>query len=354
MKLRNNLGFLQDKRYGSFMKTINSALAFNQSEVAKFHLHCVEHFIKHGWGSFHSAFPQIGRRTIYRWRKKYLDSGKRLASLIPQSTNPHSVRQMQTPAQIMGFVKALRTKYPRLSKYKIKPFLDVFCKEQALPTYSVSWIGKLINRHQFFFNTRQIVRRKGRSLKSGTRIKYCPRQKDIKLGYLQLDAVVVNYQGNTYRFLTAIELKTRQAFVKRVASLSSKQAKIFLEEIISQTSYTIHTVQTDNGSEFKGIFAKALKELNIKELHSFPRSPKTQGYVERFNWTLQDEFIDYEIDTALISLKHFDTKLRDWNHYYNHIRPHQSLKYQTPHQFLLQLQVNNQTKTQNTDCAICV
>jgi len=354
MKLRNNLGFLTNKRYGGFMKTINSALAFNQSEPAKFYLHCVECFEALGWKGFHSAFPHVGRRSIYRWRKKYLDSGKKLSSLIPQSTRPHSVRQMQTPAQVMGFIKALRTKYPRLSKYKIKPFLDIYCQEQDLPLHSVSWIGKLIKRHQFFFNTRQVIRRKGRSLKSGTRIKYCPRQKDIKLGYLQLDAVVVNYQGDIYRFLTSVELKTRQAFVKRVGSLSSKQARIFLEEIISQVPYTIHTVQTDNGSEFKGVFSQVLKELGIEELHSFPRSPKTQGYVERFNWTLQDEFINYEIDTALISLNLFDSKLQEWNHYYNHIRPHQSLKYQTPHQFLLQLQVNKHQPTQNPVCAKCV
>lgn len=352
MKLRNNLGFLQDKQYGRFMKTINSALAFSQSDVAKFRLHCTECFIEHGWSAFHSAFPQVGKRTVYRWRKKYLGSGKRLTSLIPQSTRPHSVRQMQVPVEILGFVKALRTKYPRLSKYKIKPFLDIFCQEQGIPTYSVSWIGKLINRHQFFFSTRRVVRRKGKSLKSGTRIKYCPRQKNIKLGYLQLDGVVVYYQGDTYRFLTAIELKTRQAFVKRVSSLSSKQAKIFLQEIRSKVDYPIHTIQTDNGSEFKGVFAKTLEDLGIKELHSLPRSPKTQGYVERFNWTLQDEFIDYEIDTILVSRNDFDIKLQDWLHYYNHIRPHQSLKYQTPHQFLLQLQVNNQA--QNTSCAKCV
>ncbi len=244
--------------YSALMKLIHNSLTFELSDATKYRLHVLNHYYKHGWRSTVDAFG-LGKSTLYDWKTLFERSDKKLSSLVPTSTKPKKVRQMQTPAQVMGFIKALRIKYPRLSKYKIKPFLDIFCQEQGISTHSVSWIGKLINRHQFFFKTRLIVRKKGRSFKSGTRIKYCPRQKDIKL-----------------------------------------------------------------------------------------------GYIERFNWTLQDEFINYEIDTVLVSLKDFDTKLRDWNHYYNHVRPHQSLKYQTPHQFLLQLQVNKHRLTQNTDCAKCV
>jgi transposase InsO family protein len=63
---------------------------------------------------------------------------------------------------------------------------------------------------------------------------------------------------------------------------------------------------------------------------SYPKSPKTNGYVERFNWTIQNEFINYEIDTTTYDIKRFDEKLKDWMIYYNQIRPHQSLGYMTP------------------------
>lgn len=343
MKLRNNLGLLQDKQYDWFMKTIGSALSFSQSDTARFRLHCISVIEKSGWEAFNSAFPKVGRRSVYRWRKRYLDSGKKLVSLIPCSTRPKNVRQMHVPSNVLGFIKTLRKKYPRLSKYKIKPFLDMYCQENQLPTHSVSWIGKVINRYQFFFNERHPVRRKRRALKAINRIGSCPKQTDIKLGYLQLDGVVIVFRGRKYCFLTAVELKTRQAFAKRVPSLSSKQARIFLEEIINMVAYPIHTIQTDNGSEFEGVFRKALKELAIKQLNSYPKSPKTQGYVERFNWTIQDEFINYEIDRVLVSTTNFDAKLQEWLHYYNHIRPHQSLNYQTPNQYLLQLHDIKQT-----------
>ena len=97
--------------------------------------------------------------------------------------------------------------------------------------------------------------------------------------------------------------------------------------------------QTDNGSEFKGKFDQAIQQLQATtHLFSYPRSPKTNGYVERFNWTIQDEFINYEIDTAENYPEVFNQKLNQWLTYYNTIRPHQSLGYMTPQQYLVQLQ----------------
>jgi hypothetical protein len=336
MRLRNNFWLLKDSWYLRLMKTVDTALNFDASDVAHFRLHCVELFISQGWIVFHQAFPQVGRRTIYRWRRTYLDSSKRLASLFPHSTKPHTVRQMQVPTEVLGFLKALRKKYPRMSKYKLKPFLDAFCQEKGKASYSVSWIGKVIVRYQLFFNSRRPVKRK-RSQSKKQRISYCPKLKHVGLGYLQLDGVEIVFAGIHYRFLTAVELITRQAWVKRVPTFSSSQAKEFLEAIIASVDYQIHTIQTDNGSEFAGVFDAAIK-TTIKHLWSYPQRPKTQGYVERFNWTLQDEFLNYEIDQLTCDAKRFDKKLANWLAYYNTQRPHQGLNYLTPKQKLLSLQ----------------
>ena len=133
------------------------------------------------------------------------------------------------------------------------------------------------------------------------------------------------------RHLSAIELKSRQSWAKRVKSLSSKNARRFLEEILDEVEYKIHTIQTDNGSEFKGYFDKEIDELeNTSHVWSYPKSPKTNGYVERFNWTVQDEFILYELYLAEYDLRLFDQKLAEWVNFYNNVRPHQSLNYKTP------------------------
>jgi transposase InsO family protein len=321
------------------MHTINTALGFDSNDKTKIKLRAIELLESSGLEATQLAFPGISRRTLYRWRKRYYSSGKKLSGLFYKSTKPHKVRQMRVPAEVLGFIKEIRRKYPRLSKYKIKPFLDIFCEENNLKNYSVSWIGKVITRYKFFFNTRKEVRRKRRNTKQVTRVKYCPKQKYINLGYLQLDGIKVYFEGKNYYFLSCIELKSRQSWAKRVRSLSSTHARKFLEEILNSVDYPIHTIQTDNGSEFKGFFDQAVEQLhNTNHVWSYPKSPKTNGYVERFNWTIQDEFINYEIDTATYDLKRFDEKLQNWLMYYNQIRPHQSLNYMTPNNYLVQLQ----------------
>lgn len=321
------------------MTTTNTALQFDSSDSAKLKLHVIKLLEKTNWQTVSLAFPGVSRASAFRWKKEFIDSERKLLSLLPKSTKPKRVREMVVPYQILGFIKELRKKYPRISKYKIKLFLDIFCSENNLPRYSASWVGKVINRHQFFFNTRKQVRRKRRNTKQVSRVKYCPKQQDIDLGYLQLDGIKACFEGKTYYFLSCIELKSRQSWAQRVGSLSSTNAKEFLQGIFRSVSYPIHTIQTDNGSEFKGYFDKAIEELeNTRHVWSFPKSPKTNGYVERFSWTIQDEFINYEIDVASYDTKRFDAKLQNWIRYYNTIRPHQSLNYMTPNNYLVQLQ----------------
>lgn len=213
--------------------------------------------------------------------------------------------------------------------------MDEYCRDNHLPTYSTSWIGKVINRYNFFFNHgRKPAIKKRRNQAYKNRIKRCPKDNQVKLGYLQIDAVILYYQGKKICYLNAIKLKTRQAFIKRVSTISSITTTRFLNEIMAQVSYSIHTIQSDNGSEFEAIFRQTLKKLKIKQLNSYPKRPKTQGYIERFNWTLQDECLYYHLDTFLENPELLDQKVNQWLDWYNQKRPHQGLDYKTPQQML--------------------
>ena len=332
--------------YRVLMHSLKTALGFNQSEKAKFKLHCIEFFEKHGYGAFHDAFPQISRASIYRWRKDFVKSRRKLRSLVPKSTRPHKVRQMTVPGKLLSFLKATRQQYPHLSKYKLKPFLDEWCEEQGLPEYSVSWIGKVLNRYQLFFGKRVRVIKRRRQSRSGYTIKRTPNPKNVKLGYLQLDGIKVYWLGEKILFLTALELKTRTAWVKIVPTFSSHHASLFLKSIIREINYPLHSIHTDNGSEFKALFDKAVVDLELTHLWSPPRSPKIHSHIERFNGVIQEEFIDYYIDTAFIDRRLFQSKLDDWITWYNNRRPHHSLKLMTPNQYLLNLQ-------KGVDCLKC-
>ncbi len=349
MRMRWVLPIQRYEAYGRFMKTVRTTLGFDGSEVAQLRLRCVELLESHGIAAVQQAFPQVSRRSVYRWRKAYVDSGKRLSSLRARSTRPHTVRQMVVPAQILGFLRTVRQEHPHLSKYKLKPFLDAFCREEGLPEYSVSWIGKVLNRHELFFATRTNVRRKQRHPRSGYRVYKTPKPTKLKLGYLQLDGIKIHWNGRKCLFLSCIELKTRQAWATRVPTLSSTHAQHFLESVLSRVPYQVHTIHTDNGSEFKAYFDQAVYDLQLTHVWSPPRSPKIHAHIERFNKTIQEEFINYHIDTAIDEPETFNKQLTSWLTWYNTQRPHHALNLVTPNQFLVQLSTQKGTHT----CAKC-
>ena len=333
MKSRINFPILALGEYGVMMKRLSSALGFSESEISHLRLRCIELLEKHGFVSVRTAYPSVSRASVYRWKKSFDKTGRKLSSLLPRSTRPRKVRQMVIPIQILSFLREVRVQYPRMSKYKLKCLLDAFCEEKSLPKYSASWIGKVISRQKFFFGTRKQIRRRHRTQQK-LWVNRCPRGTETSLGYLQVDGVRVYFEGSNYCFFTGVELTSRQGWAKRVKTFSSREARDFLLWIQGQVDYKIHTVQTDNGSEFAGVFKEAVEELEAAHLWSRPRSPKSNGFVERFNWTIQDEFLNYHIDEAGVDPGRFDQLLSDWLVFYNTKRPHQGLNYKTPSQYL--------------------
>lgn len=317
--------------YISLMTTLNTILGFESSECAQFRFHVLKVFYEGGWRAVKLAFPNLKRPTLYRWKKAYEISGKRLNSLVPKSTRPKKVRFMQTPPPVYALIKSLREKYPRMGKMKIKRFVDPFCLVAGIPTLAPSTIGKVIKRNNLFYAGKSIGRRSRITNKS--RVKSCPKVNSTKPGYIQLDGFKFYYLGRYYYFLTAVDIVSKQAWVKFVPSLKSIHAASFLKEIIQTAWYKVHTIQTDNGSEFELYFEEASKEANLNHFWNYPKQPKSTGYVERFNWTVQDEFL-FDSEDFLLYPDEFKQRLNTWLIWYNQERPHQSLDYLSPYQYL--------------------
>ena len=97
-------------------------------------------------------------------------------------------------------------------------------------------------------------------------------------------------------------------------------------------------VLTDNGSEFKKHFSKKLRELNLTHYHTYPKTPKMNAHVERFNRTIQDDWIDWHI-TDLKDPNNFNNSLMDYLIFYNTERVHKAFQNKlSPMQFMLQWQ----------------
>lgn len=321
-----------NKGYRALMIAIGNALGFDTSDKAKFRFHVLKVFYASGWKATKLAFPNLSHPTVYRWKEMFEKSGKKLSSLIPKSTRPHRVRQMMVPLGEVEYIRELRERYPRLGKDKIKLFLDTFCQKEGLTTIGPTTIGKVIRRKNYFFQKPQVGTRGKKKRFKRERIGGSP--KGVPLGHLQVDGIKFWYIDRYYYLLTAVEVVSRQAWAVLVPSFSSKWARDFLRAILAIVQYPIHTIQTDNGSEFLLLFDQAIRELGLTHLFSYPHCPRVQSFIERFNRTLQEEFLDYHLDDLLIG--EFKSSLSQWLVYYNQVRPHFGLNLLTPYQFLSQ------------------
>ncbi|MGT2499847.1 integrase core domain-containing protein [Bradyrhizobium guangxiense] len=70
--------------------------------------------------------------------------------------------------------------------------------------------------------------------------------------------------------------------------------------------------------------------LGIKHRYTKPYRPQTNGKVERFWRTLDDDVID---GATFDNLDHFANELFEYMIYYNNFRPHQALGGKTPKDF---------------------
>jgi transposase InsO family protein len=255
---------------------------------------------------------------------------------------------MTTDFKIISYVKRVRDERGYLGKEKLKPFVDRFCLENNLKTISSSTIGKIIKRyclkkpkriyHNINHNHKKLYNR------YKTKVKRSP--KINKPGYIEIDTIVKFVCGIKLYILSAIDIYSKFCFSYGYTRLNSSNSLDFIKklELVYPIQNGIKIIQTDNGLEFMGEFDSYLKRKNINHLFIYPRCPKINGFVERVNRTLQDEFIDDNQDLALESIDDFNSCLIDYLLFYNTKRPHHSLNNQTPIDFMLKYLQEEYTK----------
>ena len=239
---------LSKANYNSLMKMLHNSLSFSLNDAAKFRLHVLDHYYKHGIKSVVHAF-NIPRTTIYGWKKTFEEAGKKISSLIPKSTRPINTRTMKLDPRLLDFIASIRQEYGRLGKLKLKPFLDEYAKSLGIASYGTTKIWVIIKRKHYFFQSvaaRKIKRRKPLT----PRLKHHP--KETIPGYVEMDTISIWALGRKYYFVTAIDIVTKFAWVKLVSNPSSRKAKEAIIDFMSQYKYQLRVVQTDNGSEFLG------------------------------------------------------------------------------------------------------
>jgi transposase InsO family protein len=323
------------KGYDYWMKTVIKINQFDKNEVAQYRLKVIEHYERFGLASTLSAYP-VARSTLFLWRRKYYQSKRNLLSLVPLSTRPKNPRRMVVHPLILEEIERLRKKHYRLGKLKLKPLLDQFCQKNRLKPPSVSLIGKIIKRYNLFYqrpiNGYHDPGRKKHQARKKIRVKKAPQPEEG--GYIQGDTVETITPDWLRRYtISFIDVRLKIGYSKTFTGKLSKYAlECFKEfEKLLPKTVKIKAVQTDNGSEFEKDFNRYLEERRIKHLWTYPQCPKVNSVIERYNRSIQEEWMNSYLD-EIDDPKQFNQRLREYLYFYNNQRVHESLGLKTPAQ----------------------
>ena len=311
----------------------------------------LEHVQEFGIKSAIHAF-KVKKSSIYSWKKKMVENWNNTNCLKNKSTKPNKCRSRvgNWDYRIERFIQQKRFEHIGLSHEKVHILLlkqaqleDWNCKLPSKQTVA-RIISDLKKNHQipnfkpnlsFYANTSSFrVKTRKRNTKPR------PKKKDwSKPGQrIQIDTVVlILTQGIRRYVIQATDVYSRISFSYAYKTPSSRSASDFFNRLRQVMPFIdeLTEIQTDNGSEFLGEFKQFLETQNIKQLWNYPRSPKMNAYIERFNRTAQEEFIYQHQHLIRDNLQEFNQKLMRWLIWYNTERPHFSLDLKSPLEFLI-------------------
>jgi transposase InsO family protein len=274
----------------------------------------------------------ISKKTFYKWLKEFdRDNLYSLHKLEDKSKAPKKVRQREiTSIQEQRIIK-LRKEHIRWGKEK----LALIYQDEYQKKISAWKIQKTIETYKLYYHPEKVHKNSLKRRRNGKKKRITELKLDNlyqfqkKAGYIIcLDTVEKRWNSLKRYIFTAIDKYGKVAYARMYKNKSSKNGEDFLYRLYFLLDGKIPRVGHDNGSEFEKYFKGACEKLKIQQYYSRARTPKDNPNNERFNRTLQEEFIqlgNFHSDPAV-----FNRNLTEWLIEYNCKRPHEALGYRTP------------------------
>ena len=267
-------------------------------------------------------------QTFRKYYNRYLQGGTD-EDLLPRRRGP-KWRTRRTPEAVEALVIAQRRL--GLNRYEIHAALRDM-REMVPP--SLSTIQRILIRAGLNRKTPAMTEEKRRIIK----------EKLGELGHIDLhqlpqDMFLEPPRKPAY-VVSLIDSCSRLAWAEVVASKKALPVMFRTLKMINTLNVTFglkfEAILSDNGAEFAARtnpedhpFEAKLIELGIRHRYTRPYRPQTNGKVERFWRTLDDDVIE---GATFDNLAHFENELFEYMVYYNRLRPHQALNGMTPNAF---------------------
>lgn len=280
-------------------------------------------------GEFYAAHG-IQRQTFLKYYGRYRNSGGDEGALLPLKRGP-KWKTRRTPAEVEALVLAERER--GCNRYEIHSILKARI-ETGVPAPST--IYAILRRHgKTRLDTpmkeakRKIIREKAGELAH------------MDCYHLARDTIIGD-RRNLY-LVCVLDDCTRLAWTEAVEDITALTVMFAtlrcLNQLAERYQIRFREMMTDNGPEVGPAtsknkknhpFERMLIELGITHRYIRPYRPQTNGKVERFWRSLNEDMIE---GATFQSWDHFKDELAQYILYYNTLRPHQALKGQTPENF---------------------
>lgn len=269
----------------------------------------------------------IAPKTFWKWKKRFHEANLRSLEELSRAPKKRKERDI-TPLQANRIIQ-LKKAHIRYGKAKICA-LYVQEYNEIVSQWKVQ---KVIERYHLYYHPKRQERINRKRRRSVKKKKITDLKRKKRRGFLLcLDTIVIYWMSKKRYIFTAIDKHAKLAFARMYSTKSSLNARDFLYRLHHLLDGKIENVGHDNGSEFQGHFAKTCEKLGIEQYHSRIKTPKDNATNERFNRTLQEEFI--QLGNLTDDCTEFNRRLTEWLIEYNFRRPHQTLGYMSPINFI--------------------
>lgn len=282
----------------------------------------------------------IDRTSFYDWKRRFQTHGLDGLKDLPPIAKSHP---MTTPPEVVARIEALALEHPAYGCNRIEALLALEGRRvSAITIQRILNDKNLGSRHERWLalerqNAEQVIALSPEQVAFLEKLNPCFRERHVESGrpgeLLSADTLMVGTLKGIGRVYLHAVVDTHGSYAfgfLHVSKQPEAAVAVLHNEVLpfyARLGLPVSAVLTDNGREFCGTerhpYELYLALNDIEHRKTRVRTPRTNGFVERFNGTVLEEFFRPAMHQKLFeSVEALQADLDAWLHHYNHERPH--------------------------------